>query len=251
LPVVLKERAAAGIHAEVCRVIVEQFPVSATILDLGAGRGAFVDRLRRLGFQHLLAAEIDTAQYGADVPVRRVDLNSQFSTVVADRFDLVTAIEVIEHLENPTQFLRECAAMLNPGGSVLLTTPNIEALPGRLKSLVCGTLRMFDAKGDPTHITPIHTALLSRLAESAGLEVSLRMPLLKYWPSSRAAVRLLSFALAPLVKGAVYGDCHLILLRQRSAESACAPGAQSLATCEDRQVCGERSRHRRLMRASR
>lgn len=217
--VVLKERAAAGIHAEVCRVIVEQFPVSATILDLGAGTGAFVDRLRRMGFQHLLAAEIDTAQYGADVPVRRVDLNSRFSAAVADRFDLVTAIEVIEHLENATQFLRECASLLKPGGSALLTTPNVEALPGRLKFLVCGTLRNFDGKGDPTHITPIHTALLSRLAESAGLEVSLRMLLLKYWPSSRAAVRLLSFALAPLVKGATCGDCHLFLLNKKPPAS--------------------------------
>ena len=39
--------------------------------------------------------------------------------------DVMLAIDVIEHLENPWLFLRECKRILKPGGVLILTTPNI------------------------------------------------------------------------------------------------------------------------------
>jgi 2-polyprenyl-3-methyl-5-hydroxy-6-metoxy-1,4-benzoquinol methylase len=40
------------------------------------------------------------------------------------RFDVIVAGEVIEHLDRPGDFMRSCAAMLAPGGRLIVTTPN-------------------------------------------------------------------------------------------------------------------------------
>lgn len=42
----------------------------------------------------------------------------------AEAFDVVLAGELIEHLETPVDFLRQCYASLKPGGRVVLSTPN-------------------------------------------------------------------------------------------------------------------------------
>jgi SAM-dependent methyltransferase len=48
-----------------------------------------------------------------------------------DSFDGAVAVEVIEHVEEDTLFLRECYRVLRPGGFLLLTTPNGEFVPNR------------------------------------------------------------------------------------------------------------------------
>jgi len=48
----------------------------------------------------------------------------EYSNQYNEKFDLVIATEVIEHLENPGEFLNNCKEILNIGGKILLTTPN-------------------------------------------------------------------------------------------------------------------------------
>ena len=87
------------------------------------------------------------------------DFASQFGT---EKFNLVTAIEVIEHVESPIGFLRNIGNLLAPGGVAVITTPNVESLPARLKFLLRGKIRTMDEHGEPTHISPIFTDLLDR-----------------------------------------------------------------------------------------
>ncbi len=94
------------------------------ILDVGCGTGANLLALRALG---------DTA--GCDVaPAAVAYCHSRGLTGVVpqvpDRipfpdgqFDLVTCLDVIEHIEEDTAFMREIGRVLKPGGSVLFTTP--------------------------------------------------------------------------------------------------------------------------------
>ena len=40
------------------------------------------------------------------------------------KFNLITAVEVIEHISNPMEFIKNCLSLLRGGGSLLITTPN-------------------------------------------------------------------------------------------------------------------------------
>ncbi len=49
--------------------------------------------------------------------------------------DLVTAMEIVEHLYSPLHLLREACRLLQPGGTLYLTTNNVSSLPGILRAL--------------------------------------------------------------------------------------------------------------------
>ncbi|MFI5779380.1 class I SAM-dependent methyltransferase [Nocardia sp. NPDC051570] len=76
--------------------------------------------------------------------------------------DVVVNFQVIEHLWDQAQFLRECLRVLRPGGSLLISTPNrITFSPGR------------DTPLNPFHTRELDAAELSELVEQAGFRVEL------------------------------------------------------------------------------
>ncbi|KKU98756.1 MAG: Methyltransferase type 11, partial [Candidatus Jorgensenbacteria bacterium GW2011_GWC1_48_8] len=53
------------------------------------------------------------------------DLESFIGSIGNNRkFDLIIAIELVEHLSNPEKFIKNCFSILKPNGRVLITTPN-------------------------------------------------------------------------------------------------------------------------------
>src|SRR4029077_8739391 len=74
--------------------------------------------------------------------------------------DVVVNFQVIEHLWDQTQFLRECLRVLRPGGTLLISTPNrITFSPGR------------DTPLNPFHTRELNAAELAELLESAGFTI--------------------------------------------------------------------------------
>lgn len=74
-----------------------------------------------------------------DQKVDLVDLNHKKELPYQDNtFDIVTATEVIEHLEDFRAILREIYRVLKPGGICVLSTPNILNLNSRLRNLWFG-----------------------------------------------------------------------------------------------------------------
>jgi SAM-dependent methyltransferase len=90
------------------------------------------------------------------------DQNDFASELSPASFDLVTAIEVIEHVESPIGFLRNIGRLLAPRGIAVITTPNVDSLPARAKFLLTGKIRTMDEISEPTHISPIFWGLLRR-----------------------------------------------------------------------------------------
>jgi ubiquinone/menaquinone biosynthesis C-methylase UbiE len=148
-------------------------------LDVGAGTGELI-RLMRERFKVESAACDYTAQL-MRLPGQRVEianLNTQPLPYAASSFDLVTATEVIEHLEHFRETLREFFRVLEPGGMCVLTTPNILNLNSRLRFLWFGYWNLFgplpvkhgDLFSTGGHINPVSYFYIAHALMDAGFE---------------------------------------------------------------------------------
>jgi len=114
------------------RVLELDLPARARILDAPCGAGALTTALRDRGYE-MSGADVDPAAAGRlGDAFTAADLSQ--SLPWADRFfDAALSVEGIEHLENRHAYLRELARVLRPGGTLVLTTPNIVSLRSRVR----------------------------------------------------------------------------------------------------------------------
>ena len=97
-------------------------------LDVGCGAGLLAEPLARMGAkvtaidaapELIEAAKAHAAGQGLSIDYRAVGVE-----LLEAHYDLVTAMEVIEHVAEPQGFVDDLAARLSPGGLLILSTPN-------------------------------------------------------------------------------------------------------------------------------
>jgi 2-polyprenyl-6-hydroxyphenyl methylase/3-demethylubiquinone-9 3-methyltransferase len=145
------------------------------VLDVGCGAGLLAEPLARLGAavtgvdaapENIAAAQAHAGAQGLAIDYRAGGIEA----VAGETFDLVTSLEVIEHVTDPAGFVRGLAGCLAPGGLMILSTPNRTAL-SRLALIAVGEGLAGIPRG--THdwdrfLTPPE---LTKLIEAAGLTV--------------------------------------------------------------------------------
>src|SRR5207248_7129412 len=122
-----------GSRAEITRrqaVYLDCFLGRGRVLDLGCGRGEFVELLREHGVPaEGVDGDEDMVDYCRDrgLPVVRADLFDHLAGLPAASLDGVFAAQVIEHLppERLWRLVHLCAAALKPGGALVFETINI------------------------------------------------------------------------------------------------------------------------------
>jgi len=158
---ILVERTAPGLHEYLMeRLLTRYVKPGDKVCELGAGSGAAAMRIASLGAEVTACDALVPA--APPVPFIAIDLDRDEAVekLGKNAWDLVIAIEVIEHLESPVGFLKQLAALMNVNGLAVITTPNMESIANRGKFALRGRLRMFDSSDDPTHISPIFRELL-------------------------------------------------------------------------------------------
>jgi 2-polyprenyl-3-methyl-5-hydroxy-6-metoxy-1,4-benzoquinol methylase len=137
-------------------------PRGRRLLDIGCGEGQLVDAALRVGFD---ARGIDVAEPAIDIcrsfglPCATEDLYSP--ELDAERFDVITLVETIEHVPDPVRMLRRARELLVDGGVVWLTTPNFASLGRRLLGERWPVL-------SPEHLSYFTGASLRETARRAG-----------------------------------------------------------------------------------
>ncbi|HEY9693647.1 MAG TPA: class I SAM-dependent methyltransferase [Oculatellaceae cyanobacterium] len=103
------------------------------VLDVGCGKGQFVDFLSKKGWDVTgieLSDSAVTLCQQFNLPVKKLDFFD--ASLAPESFDLVTMSEVIEHVPMPAQFITRAEELLKPGGLLYLTTPNFASLDRRI-----------------------------------------------------------------------------------------------------------------------
>jgi 2-polyprenyl-6-hydroxyphenyl methylase/3-demethylubiquinone-9 3-methyltransferase len=96
--------------------------------DVGCGAGLLAEPLARLGASvtgiDAAEANIEAARAHAAGQGLEIDYRVGGAEALSGRYDLVTAMEVVEHVADPQHFIDALAARLAPGGLMILSTPN-------------------------------------------------------------------------------------------------------------------------------
>ena len=102
------------------------------VLDVGCGGGILAEAMARqgaevtgidLGEAPLEGARLDLLESGLKVQYERIPVE-RLAQERPESFDLVTCMEMLEHVPDPESVVRSCAALTKPGGSLFFSTLN-------------------------------------------------------------------------------------------------------------------------------
>ena len=106
--------------------LVRKFTRKGRVLDVGAGTGKILSELESQGWQVIGVDGEKQAQiwsHKRGVKVKLVDLEKARLPFSGDTFDLVLALDVLEHLKNDKKLIKEAKRVLKPGGILVVTVP--------------------------------------------------------------------------------------------------------------------------------
>jgi SAM-dependent methyltransferase len=123
-----RRRIIASFVKEICEQVKDR---RARILDVGCGTGANLMMLSEFGEAEGVDVSPDALTFCRERGLQNVKLGAAEALPYEDHtFDLVTALDVVEHIDDDVAGLREMRRVLRPGGRVLLFVPTFMFLWG-------------------------------------------------------------------------------------------------------------------------
>ena len=134
------------------------------IIDIGCGYGYLVWALRYLGHATVGFEVSDTAVEFAKKTFGDFFYNADKS-YLSTKPDIITALEVIEHVEYPLLFIEKCLSMLNEQGTLILSTPNLEYYT------ISNASRPWATEEPPVHLQLFSRKTFEYIAEKLNLSL--------------------------------------------------------------------------------
>lgn len=124
------------------------------ILDIGCATGMLLDYLKKSGQWETEGVEVCEAavRYGRENRSLSIFHGTlEEASCESASFEVVHASHVIEHVTDPSSFLREIYRILKPGGHLIITTPNIDGLQSKIfgagwRSAIADHMYLFSKK---------------------------------------------------------------------------------------------------------
>ena len=150
-----------------------------TVLDVGCGGGILSESMAGLGAQitgidlgdkALKVAKLHLLESGKQVEYRKVSVE-ELAAERPGHYDVVTCMEMLEHVPDPASCVRACAQLVRPGGRVFFSTLNRN--PKSYLFAVIGAEYLLNLlpKGTHDYAKFIKPSELAQFCRDAGLEV--------------------------------------------------------------------------------
>lgn len=191
------------------RRFVEFFRNSSPVLDIGCGRGVFLELLASAGIEAVgldHSPEAISACEARGFTVYRQEAN-EYLRKNQGQFGGIFCSHVIEHMgyDDAMTFLELCHAALRPGGKLALVTPNPEDLT------IIGEIFWLD----PTHVRPYPMKLLMRMVEAVGFRVLMTDQYMGNWRMTGRR-QLPGYLFRRLLLGRYFGRPNTMVLAQKA-----------------------------------
>lgn len=122
------------------------------VLDVGCGKGWFLETIFKGGVKNLYGCDFVKNLDFENFKFELVDFNKQELPYNDEEFDMVICSDVLEHIENPSQLLRDIRRVIKPNGFIFITIPNCANILQRIYFLFLGNTKRFNPK--PSEVAP-------------------------------------------------------------------------------------------------
>ena len=141
-------------------------PRDAQVADIGGGAGHF-SRLLLNEFDRVTLVDYEPHVDIWGIDAVHANLNEPWPDLHRE-LDVIIALEVIEHLENPRHFIRNVISWLRPGGLAIISTPNQLSFASKTCFFLRGQHQHFQESCYPAHITPLLPVDFQRICGEVG-----------------------------------------------------------------------------------
>lgn len=160
-----------AIYEMVRSAVARRHPGGGLLIDAGCGNGQLWQYLRDCFSRYIGLDSIGYGKFPAEGDYRKLNFDQDSVDEFEGAAEVIAAVEVIEHLENPRLFFRKLIKMAKPNGLIVVTTPNQLSLLSLLTLLLKNQFNAFrEAPGlYPAHLSALLEIDLRRIAAECGL----------------------------------------------------------------------------------